>query len=228
MKKKLAITISGAVSLGSYEAGVLYEVVRAIGQHNQNPKTKTDDKIFIDVLTGASAGGMTATIAAQKLLYEAQSLAGEFSNAFYQPWVAEISIQRLLNLHGADNERQSIFSSEAVAEISEKYITGRYQPRWDGKEYEFKLIRIELLSEVRTKLTKYLTLEFPLNDVTEQLSNNLDAVFAKYPGKTKIRFNFIDQSEGIKQGLNATLRTVDLSNELLKELDGLHVGYGLN
>ena len=127
MKKKLAITISGAVSLGSYEAGVLYEVVRAIGQHNQNPKTKTDDKIFIDVLTGASAGGMTATIAAQKLLYEAQSLAGEFSNAFYQPWVAEISIQRLLNLHGADNERQSIFSSEAVAEISEKYITGRYQ-----------------------------------------------------------------------------------------------------
>jgi len=105
---------------------VLYEVIRALGQHNQNPKTKADDKIYIDVLTGASAGGMTATIAAQKLLYEAQSLAGEFTNAFYQPWVAEISIQRLLNLHGTDNERQSIFSSEAVAEISEKYITGRY------------------------------------------------------------------------------------------------------
>jgi hypothetical protein len=34
MSKKLAIAISGAVSLGSYEAGVLYEVVDAISQHN--------------------------------------------------------------------------------------------------------------------------------------------------------------------------------------------------
>ena len=127
MKKKLAITISGAVSLGSYEAGVLYEIIRAIGLHNQNPNTAADDKIYIDVLTGASAGGMTATIAAQKLLYEAQSLSGAYTNAFYSPWVAEISIQRLLNLHGADSEQKSIFSSEAVVEISEKYITGRYQ-----------------------------------------------------------------------------------------------------
>ena len=85
MKKKLAITISGAVSLGSYEAGVLYEVIRAIGLHNQNSNTAADDKIYIDVLTGASAGGMTATIAAQKLLYEAQSLSGAYTNAFYSP-----------------------------------------------------------------------------------------------------------------------------------------------
>jgi predicted acylesterase/phospholipase RssA len=127
MKKKLAITISGAVSLGSYEAGVLYEVIRALGQHNQNPATPPADKIYIDVLTGASAGGMTATIAANKLLYEAQSLAGATTNAFYQPWVAEIGIQRLLNLHGADSADKSIFSSEAVTEISRKYITGRYQ-----------------------------------------------------------------------------------------------------
>src|ERR1017187_1630845 len=94
MKKKLAITISGAVSLGSYEAGVLYEVIRAIGLHNQNSNTAADDKIYIDEIGRASAGGMTATIAAQKLLYEAQSLSGAYTNAFYSPWVAEISIQR--------------------------------------------------------------------------------------------------------------------------------------
>jgi hypothetical protein len=41
MPKRLAITISGAVSLGSYEAGVLYEVVNAIGQHNSQPDTNT-------------------------------------------------------------------------------------------------------------------------------------------------------------------------------------------
>jgi len=52
MPKRLAITISGAVSLGSYEAGVLYEVITALGQHNQNTPNE-DEKILIDVLTGA-------------------------------------------------------------------------------------------------------------------------------------------------------------------------------
>ena len=59
MSKKLAITVAGAVSLGSYEAGVLYEVVTAIGAHNDHPETKAkpEERIEIDVLTGASAGG---------------------------------------------------------------------------------------------------------------------------------------------------------------------------
>jgi predicted acylesterase/phospholipase RssA len=71
MPKRLAITIAGAVSLGSYEAGVLYEVLDAIHQHNCVPGTPDEDRIEIDVLTGASAGAMTAAIVAQKMLYAA-------------------------------------------------------------------------------------------------------------------------------------------------------------
>ena len=78
MAKKLAITISGAVSLGSYEAGVMYEVVHAIRQHNESRETSADDRILIDVLTGASAGGMTAAILAQKLMFEADALEGAY------------------------------------------------------------------------------------------------------------------------------------------------------
>jgi predicted acylesterase/phospholipase RssA len=127
MPNKLAITISGAVSLGSYEAGVLYEVIRAIGQHNQHPDTiACGQQIYIDVLTGASAGGMTAAIAAQKLLYDSDSLADPYNNAFYQPWVAEIGIDSLLNFHGNDDPSMSIFSSQAVVDISEKMLTDRY------------------------------------------------------------------------------------------------------
>ena len=66
MPKRLAITIAGAVSLGGYEAGVLYEVLEALRQHNELP-VNANNKIIVDVLTGASAGGMTATIVAQKL-----------------------------------------------------------------------------------------------------------------------------------------------------------------
>jgi predicted acylesterase/phospholipase RssA len=85
MSKRLAITISGAVSLGSYEAGVLYEICEALGQHN-DPETRANpvDRIEIDVLTGASAGGMTAVIAAQNLLYSGSSLKEPQNNPFLQ------------------------------------------------------------------------------------------------------------------------------------------------
>jgi hypothetical protein len=59
-----------------YEAGVLYEVVNAIRQHNSQPDTKPEERIEIDLLTGASAGGMIATIAARKLMFEAGALRG--------------------------------------------------------------------------------------------------------------------------------------------------------
>lgn len=48
MPKKLAVVISGAVSLGSYEAGVMYEVLEAIARHNENAKSNKE-RIEIDV-----------------------------------------------------------------------------------------------------------------------------------------------------------------------------------
>jgi hypothetical protein len=127
MPKRLAIVIAGAVSLGSYEAGVLYEVLEALRQHNTNPETTDDEKILIDVLTGASAGGMTTTIAAQKLLFDADALSGESTNAFYLPWVLDISLDGLLDLRPDDNSTHSILSSDLVRTIAEKHLLARYQ-----------------------------------------------------------------------------------------------------
>jgi hypothetical protein len=93
MSKKLAITMAGAVSLGSYEAGVLYEVLDTIQQHNSNPATAEDDKILIDVVTGASASGMTATILAEKLLYNADEFAGPYDNPLYNVWVKRVNLK---------------------------------------------------------------------------------------------------------------------------------------
>jgi hypothetical protein len=128
MTKRLAIAISGAVSLGSYEAGVLYEIIRALGEHNLHPDTiaHPDQRIEIDVLTGASAGAMTAAIAAQKLLFEKGALDGEKSNALYRPWVIDVDLAGLLKMQGTDDSRRSILSSALVEKISKTYLTGRY------------------------------------------------------------------------------------------------------
>ncbi len=126
MSKRLALTIAGAVSLGSFESGVLYEVLDAIRQHNAahpNP----DDQIKIDVLTGASAGGMTATILSQKLLFNGGDFVGPYNNPLYNTWVKRIDLQGLQNTQGDEDALHSIFSSDLIKTISEECLLARYK-----------------------------------------------------------------------------------------------------
>ena len=126
MSKRLAITIAGAVSLGSYEAGVLYEVLDAIRQHNSDPATAAGDRIVVDVLTGASAGGMTAIILAQKLLYSAGEFAGPYDNPVYNTWVKRITLAELQAPGENEPAIDSIFSSNLIEAISREALLTRY------------------------------------------------------------------------------------------------------
>jgi hypothetical protein len=124
MAIRLAITVAGAVSLGSYEAGVLYEVLDALAQHNAG--LPDDKKILVDVLTGASAGGMSATVLAQKLMFEADSLTDPYNNALYRAWVQDIDIKGLLALQHGEDPSHSLLSSDLVETLSAKYLSQRY------------------------------------------------------------------------------------------------------
>src|SRR5579859_7522818 len=101
MPKRVAITVAGAVSLGSYEAGVIYELLQAIRTNNEQASSE-DGKIYVDVLTGASAGGMTAAMVSQRLMYDAASLEGEFTNSLYQAWVERISLMGLVKMRWSE------------------------------------------------------------------------------------------------------------------------------
>ena len=126
MAQKLAIAISGAVSLGSFESGVMYEIIEAIAQHNLHPDTTEDQKIIIDVITGASAGAMTAAIVAQKLLFEADKIRQPYQNDLYRPWVEDADIHTLLQFGEHDNPDMAILSSGFVQQIGNKYLLNRY------------------------------------------------------------------------------------------------------
>lgn len=126
MSQKLAIAISGAVSLGSFESGVMYEIIEAIAQHNLHPNTTEDQKIFIDVIVGASAGAMTAAIVAQKLLFEADKLRKPLQNDIYRAWVEDADIQTLLQSTEEDNPDMAILSSGFVQQVGKKYLLNRY------------------------------------------------------------------------------------------------------
>ncbi len=126
MPKRLAITVAGAVSLGSYESGVLYEVLDAIGQHNRDAATAPSGRIVIDVLTGASAGGMTAVILAQKLLFSAGEFVGPYDNPLYNAWVKRVSLEGLQATQEEEPALHSLFSSDLIEAISQEMLMARY------------------------------------------------------------------------------------------------------
>jgi hypothetical protein len=128
MAKKLALTISGAVSLGSYESGVAFEVLDALDQHNAWADTNNlpDERIEIDVLTGASAGGMTVAMIAQRLFYDGASLSQPYDNPLYNAWVSTVDIEGLLARGATENVTHSVLSSDFVIGISKASLMGRY------------------------------------------------------------------------------------------------------
>jgi hypothetical protein len=129
MAKKLAITISGAVSLGSYESGVVFETLDALAQHNQwaDANHLPDERIEIDVLTGASAGGMTIAMVAQRLLYDGPSMSQAYDNPLYNAWVASVDIEGLLARDPQEDVTHSVLSSDFVIGISETSLLTRYK-----------------------------------------------------------------------------------------------------
>jgi predicted acylesterase/phospholipase RssA len=128
MAKKLAITIAGAVSLGSYEAGVAFEVLDAIAQHNlwAEQNSLPEERIEIDVLTGASAGGMTVAIIAQRLLFDGPAMSLPYDNPLFNAWVTDIDITKLLARGPDELPTHSVFSSDCVVAISQAWLTARY------------------------------------------------------------------------------------------------------
>jgi predicted acylesterase/phospholipase RssA len=120
MPYQVAITISGAVSLGSYEAGVLYELLKAMACENgAAPDAK---RFVVDVVTGASAGAMTAAVVAQKVLLDATALDKPYQNSLYAAWVTDVGMKGLTELKPDENAKMSVLSSDLIESISVRHL----------------------------------------------------------------------------------------------------------
>ena len=106
---KLALVMGGGVSLGSYISGALYELLFALAT---NKKTGVE----IEVLTGASAGSMTAALVARALLHD-PSLRANLRTA----WVEEIDIRNLLE-EDAPSQSIALLSERKIRELADRML----------------------------------------------------------------------------------------------------------
>jgi predicted acylesterase/phospholipase RssA len=129
---KLGINMAGAVSAGAYTAGVLDFLTQALddwyAQKKVDPTVPAHD-VSIEVFSGASAGGMCAAISAILLQDEFEHITDTSqtgtTNRFYESWVNQIDIRRLLgtdDLTGDNPTVKSLLDCTVIDEIAESAL----------------------------------------------------------------------------------------------------------
>jgi len=107
----IALVLSGAVSLGSWEAGVLDELLYQFDRLNRDRDAQ--DHFKIDVITGASAGALTAAMVGRAVM-----VGPDAQRSLRKAWVDEIDITRLLEGIPAN----ALLSKRPITEIAEQYL----------------------------------------------------------------------------------------------------------
>lgn len=100
------------------------------------------------------------------------------------------------------------------------FIKGTYQLRFKSDDvFDLKVSSMCLLSEVRQKMSKGLTLNVPLSEVSDNMVEKLEKICKKYPGKFDLHLNVVDTVENYSVSMFPIKLKIDLSNELLNNLN---------
>ncbi|MGE0748183.1 MAG: Rz1 family lipoprotein [Rhodospirillales bacterium] len=140
---EIGLVMAGAISAGAYTAGVIDFLVQALDEWQRAkddgaPDVPSHDTV-IKVMTGASAGGITAAIATAAFGGDIEAIeaspAGGTGNKLYESWVRRIDIKSLLearDIAADDAVVSSVLDSSELDVIASDAIkvapTGRARP----------------------------------------------------------------------------------------------------
>lgn len=114
-------------------------------------------------------------------------------------------------------------------------IRGRVAERFKKEgDWEFKVTSIDLLSELRDKLTKCITIQLPIEAVDESLMQKMDLILQENRENSdrhncKLNFEVYDRIQNLKLELPSKSLKINPNNQFLEQLSKLNVvNYKLN
>jgi predicted acylesterase/phospholipase RssA len=129
---KIGINMAGAISAGAYTAGVLDFLTEALDEWyaaKRRGEAVPMHDVSIEVVSGASAGGMCAAIASVMLYQEFQhvvdpTLEQKTNNIFYESWVNTIGIEPLLDTSDLSRRApvDSLLNSTIIESIADAVL----------------------------------------------------------------------------------------------------------
>ncbi len=111
---RLALVLPGAVSLGAYEAGAVYELLMVLGLFGE------ERPFNLDLIIGTSAGALTGALAAFSIAR------GESPLRLYEAWVHGLSLNSLLQ-RGPDEH--GVLSGKSVMKVAERFLDAQHVAR---------------------------------------------------------------------------------------------------
>ena len=128
---EIGIVMAGAISAGAYTAGVMDFLIQALDAWQRMKDSGKDvdcprHDVKLKVISGASAGGMTAALAAGMLCEDfehvvSDQVEGAANNKLFESWVRQIDIRRLLETRDLDDRSKpvrSFLDSSVLDEIA--------------------------------------------------------------------------------------------------------------
>ena len=113
---RLVLVMGGGVSLGSYAAGALTEIFYALNEAARRGNGQRP--VQIDVITGASAGAMSAAVFARALTADPNDI-----HRLHEAWVDRISIDELTRREARGFDPLALLSGAAIERIANDVLT---------------------------------------------------------------------------------------------------------
>jgi DNA polymerase III subunit alpha len=102
------------------------------------------------------------------------------------------------------------------------YVVGSIEPgKWDKTKLEFKFKTVELLADVKEKMTKSITLDVNIDEVSEDFIQQIDTIVNGNNGNCKFSLNLIDRKEKNTVLLTSRSKKITLTDEVLDTFDNM-------
>lgn len=108
------------------------------------------------------------------------------------------------------------------------YVEGEYKQRYNSDEFEFRVSNVRLLEAVGAEKTSSITLQIPIESLSEDLIDKIEKLCTTHKGKHTLHMELIDRQNKEKMAFTATGKKVNVGNEFLAAMELLGVGCGVN
>ena len=135
----------------------------------------------------------------------------------------------ILTVEGYDDSNTFYLFSDDYIRFKEFMVNGWFlyikgvviTKQWGDQRPEFKISGINLLSEIREKLSKSIEISIKPASVGLQIINQIEELIGKHPGKCSLKVNLVEESENISVDLLSRKFLVSPDDELLKSLEAI-------
>ncbi len=109
------------------------------------------------------------------------------------------------------------------------FIKGSFKKRWNSEnEFNFKLKEVNLLETIGNKMSESITLNIPLEKLTEKMLSEIERVLKEHRGKNPLKMMLIDRHNKTRLNFASKTRKVEAGPDLAMALERIGVDYKLN